>query len=65
MSFLVQGVKQKQVNWKYYYHIHTDTHTYTRDPRSSFPFIPTKQQKNKCHENALVDVYFSKYSNIC
>lgn len=65
MSFLVQGVKQKQVNWKYYYHSHTDTHTHERSALQFSVYSHKTTKKNKCHENALVDVYFSKYSNIC
>lgn len=41
MSFLVQGVKQKQVNWKYYNY--TQLHTNTREIRAPvFRFFPQK-----------------------
>lgn len=44
MSFLVQGVKQNK-SIESTTTTFTQIHTYTRDPRSSFPFIPQNKKE--------------------
>lgn len=44
MSFLVQGVKQNK-SIESTTTTFTQIHTYTRDPRSSFPFIPQNKKR--------------------